>query len=87
MDEGEVVSVETVALRVNVSLAVGGIPTYKLIIICSTSSNHFKFRDNIKFGGNSMICIVKAERDYYFAMKNAQQEHSTLAFGYWNIED
>ena len=58
MDEGEVVSVETVALRVNVSLAVGGIPTYKLIIICSTSSNHFKFRDNIKFGGNS-ICIVK----------------------------
>ena len=59
MDEGEVVSVETVALRVNVSLAVGGIPTYKLIIICSTSSNHFKFRDNIKFGGNSIIDIVK----------------------------
>ena len=59
MDEGEVVSVETVALRVNVSLAVGGIPTYKLIIICSTSSNHFKFRDNIKFWGNSMIWIVK----------------------------
>ena len=59
MDEGEVVSVETVALRVNVSLAVGGIPTYKLIIICSTSSNHFKFRDNIKFGGNSMIDTVK----------------------------
>ena len=58
MDEGEVVSVETVALRVNVSLAVGGIPTYKLIIICSTSSNHFKFRDNNNFGGTS-ICIVK----------------------------
>ena len=29
----------------------------------------------------------KAERDCYFAMKNAQQEHPTLAFGYWNIED